>query len=197
MSGGVKVELIFVRHGQGEHTLDMPSSLHLKNPSLTTKGINQAELLSEKFTLTDKDIVFISPIRRTIETALIWTKNIDCRKIVSPFVSPRIFPTRTNGKTLPCDEIINLEIIKRDYPELELDMNATSYLWCRGINTMSDSEYNKFAREFIESLRLLKRNKIYVVSHDGTITAYRQFISGYSLSRKDFLDETGWFEIRC
>ena len=197
MSGGVKVELIFVRHGQGEHTLDMPSSLHLKNPSLTTKGINQAELLSEKFTLTDKDIVFISPIRRTIETALIWTKNIDCRKIVSPFVSPRIFPTRTNGKTLPCDEIINLEIIKRDYPELELDMNATSYLWCRGINTMSDSEYNKFAREFIESLRLLKRNKIYVVSHDGTITAYRQFISGYSLSRKDFLDETGSFEIRC
>ena len=189
--------MIFIRHGQGEHTLDMPNSLHLKNPSLTIKGINQAELLSEKFTLTDKDIIFISPIRRTIETALIWTRNIDCRKIVSPFVSPRIFPIRKNGKTLPCDEIINLEIIQRNYPELELDTNASSNLWRSGINTMSDSEYNKIAREFIASLKLLKRNKIYVVSHDGTITAYRQLISGYSLSRKDFLDETGSFEIRC
>ncbi|REB07345.1 histidine phosphatase family protein [Sporosarcina sp. BI001-red] len=191
------MELIFIRHGQGEHTLDMPNSLYLKSPSLTIKGINQAKLLNEKFTLTDKDIIFISPIKRTIETALIWTKNIDCRKIVSPFVSPRIFPTRKDGKTLPCDEIIDLEIIKRDYPELELDTYASSNLWSSGINTMCDSEYNKIAREFIASLKLLKRNKIYVVSHDGTITAYRQFISGYSLSRKDFLDETGWFEIRC
>ncbi|MGG0645042.1 histidine phosphatase family protein [Sporosarcina gallistercoris] len=191
------MELIFIRHGQGEHTLDIPNSLYLKSPSLTIQGINQAKLLSEKFTLTDEDIIFISPIRRTIETALVWTKNIDCRKIVSPFVSPRIFPTRKNGTTLPCDEIINLETIKRDYPELELDTNASSNLWRSGINTMSDSEYNKIAREFIASLKLLKRNKIYVVSHDGTITAYRQFISGYRLSRNDFLDETGWFEIRC
>lgn len=191
------MELIFIRHGQGEHTLDIPNSLHLKSPSLTTKGINQAKFLREKFTLTNEDIIFISPIRRTLETALIWTKDINCRKIVSPFVSPRIFPTRTNGKTLPCDEILDLEIIKRDYPELELDTNASSYLWCRGINTMSDSEYNKIAHEFIACLKLLKRNKIYVVSHDGTITAYRQFISGCSLSRKDFLDETEWFKIRC
>lgn len=197
MSGGDQVELIFIRHGQGEHTLNLPSSLHVKNPSLTVNGINQAKLLRKKFLLTNEDIIFISPIRRTLETALIWAKNIDCRKIVSPLVSPRIFPARTNGKTLPCDEMIDIEIIKRDYPDLELDLNVRSDLWHDGINTMPDSEYNKIAHEFIESLKLLSRNKIYVVSHDGTITAYRQFITGCSLSREDFLDETGWFEIRC
>lgn len=197
MNGGDQVELIFIRHGQGEHTLDLPGSLHVKNPSLTVNGINQAKLLRKKILLTDDDIIFISPIRRTLETALIWTKNIDCRKIVSPLISPRIFPARTNGKTLPCDEIIDLETIKRDYPDLELDKNVSSYLWREGINTMPDSEYNKIAHEFIASLKLLKRNKIYVVSHDGTITAYRQFITGCSLSREDFLDETGWFEITC
>nr|WP_285851285.1 histidine phosphatase family protein [Sporosarcina aquimarina] len=189
--------MIFIRHGQGEHTLDIPNSLYLKNPSLTAKGINQAELLRKKFLITDEDILFISPIRRTIETALIWTKNMDCRKIVSPLVSPRIFPTRTNAETLPCDELIDLEIIKSDYPNLELDTNVATYLWHEGINTMPDREYNKIAHEFIASLKLLKSNKIYIVSHDGTITAYRQFISGCSLSREDFLDETGWFEIKC
>ncbi|WP_025786279.1 histidine phosphatase family protein [Sporosarcina sp. D27] len=191
------MELIFIRHGQGEHTLNLPSSLHIKNPSLTVKGINQAKLLWKKFFLKNEDIIFISPIRRTLETALIWTNNIDCRKVVSPLVSPRIFPTRTNGKTLPCDEIIDLEIIKRDYPDLELDTNVSSYLWDEGINTLPDSEYNKIAHEFIERLKLLNIHKIYVVSHDGTITAYRQFISGCRLSREDFLDETGWFEIKC
>lgn len=60
---------------------------------------------------------------------------------------------------------------------------------------MSDDEFNKIAHEFIANLKLLKKKKIYIVSHDGTITAYRQLISGRSLSRKDFPDETGWFQM--
>lgn len=191
------MELIFIRHGQGEHTLDIPNSLHIKNPALTAKGINQAKVLRKKFPLTDEDIIFISPIRRTLETALIWAWNIDCRKIVSPLVSPRIFPIRPNGKTLPCDTIIDLETIKKGYPNLEIDMNVPPDLWSDGINTMPDCEFNKIAVKFIANLKLLKKDKIYIVSHDGTITAYRQLISGQSLSRRDFLNETGWFQIKC
>lgn len=189
------MELIFIRHGQGEHTLAIPNSLHIKNPSLTAKGISQAKLLRKKFLLTDEDIIFISPLRRTLETTLIWTLNVDCRKIVSPLVSPRIFPFRPNGKTLPCDKIINLETIKKDYPNLEMDMNVPYDLWSTGINTLPDSHFNNIAQEFIANLKLLKKDKIYIVSHDGTITAYRQLISGRNLSRRDFPDETGWFQI--
>jgi len=189
------VELIFIRHGQGEHTLDIPNSLHIKNPTLTVKGIKQAKLLRKKYLITDEDIIFISPLRRTLETALIWTENIDCRKIVSPLVSPRIFPNRPNGKTLPCDIIINVETIHQDYPNLEMVMNVPPDLWSDGINTMPDGKFNKIAHEFIANLRLLKKKKIYIVSHDGTITAYRQLISDRSLSRRDFPDETGWFQM--
>ncbi|WP_427110618.1 histidine phosphatase family protein [Lysinibacillus xylanilyticus] len=192
---GDKVELIFIRHGQGEHTLAIPNSLQVKNPSLTALGISQAKLLRKKFTLTDEDIVFISPIKRTLETTLIWTLQVDCRKIVSPFISPRIFPFHPNGKTLPCDIIINLETIKKDYPNLEIDLNVPPDLWLGGINTMPDSDFNNIAQQFIANLKSLKKDKIFIVSHDGTITAYRQLISGRTLSRRDFPDETGWFQI--
>ncbi|QPQ30814.1 histidine phosphatase family protein [Lysinibacillus sp. JNUCC 51] len=189
------MELIFIRHGQGEHTLAFPNSLQVNNPSLTALGISQAKLLRKKFTLTEEDIIFISPLKRTLETALIWTSHVDCRKIVSPFVSPRIFPFHPNGKTLPCDKIINLETIKKDYPNLEIDMNVPPDLWSDGINTMPDSDFNNIAQQFIANLKLLKKDKIFIVSHDGTITSYRQLISGQTLSRRDFPDETGWFQI--
>lgn len=98
---------------------------------------------------------------------------------------------------MPCDTIIDLETIKKDYPNFEIDMNVPPDLWSDGINTMPDCEFNKIAVKFIANLKLLKKDKIYIVSHDGTITAYRQLISGQSLSRRDFLNETGWFQIKC
>ena len=39
------MELVFIRHGEGEHTLDIPSSLHLEDPALTATGKEQAKLL--------------------------------------------------------------------------------------------------------------------------------------------------------
>ncbi|WP_406686578.1 histidine phosphatase family protein, partial [Rossellomorea vietnamensis] len=89
---------------QGEHTLDLPGSLQIQDPSLTQVGVHQAEALRSKFTLTGRELVVVSPIRRTLETARILTKDINCRKIVSPFVSPRMFPQNPEWKTLPCDK---------------------------------------------------------------------------------------------
>jgi broad specificity phosphatase PhoE len=74
------VELIFIRHGQGEHTLDLPVSLQVADLRLTKDGISQEESLQTQFILTEKDILVISPIRRTLETAIIWSKDINCKK---------------------------------------------------------------------------------------------------------------------
>lgn len=191
------MELVFIRHGQGEHTLDIPSSLQINDPSLTPKGVKQAKLLRNNIPLTNKDIIFISPIRRTLQTAFIWSENIDCRKIVSPLVSPRMFPILPEKESLPCDKIIDLEIIKKDYPTFEIDMNIPLDLWTDGINIIPESKFKKIAEVFISYCKLLQKEKIYIVSHDGTITSYRQLISGQSLSRKDFPHETGWFQISC
>ena len=188
------MELIFVRHGQGEHTLDIPSSLQITDPSLTIKGVNQAKLLRNQIPLTNKDIIIISPIRRTLETAFIWSENIDCRKIVSPIVSPRMFPILPDRSTLPCDKIINLEIIKNDFPTFEFDMKVPLHIWSNGINVLPESEFIKVAENFISDCKQLQKEKIYIVSHDGTITSYCQMISGQSLTRKDFPQETEWFQ---
>ncbi|TCP28742.1 broad specificity phosphatase PhoE [Scopulibacillus darangshiensis] len=191
------MELVFIRHGQGEHTLDLPHSLQIENPSLTAEGAEQARLLRYQKPLTNKDIIMISPIRRTLQTASIWSENINCRKIVNPLVSPRVFPIHKESDTLPCDKIMDLEVIKNDFPTYEIEMNLPLNLWTEGINVLSESEFLILAKEFISYCKQFQKEKIYLVSHDGTITSYRQMLSGKKLTREDFPKETGCFEISC
>lgn len=42
-------------------------------------------------------------------------------------------------KTLACDEIMNLEIIQKDFPDLETDMNGSLGLWTSRINIIPES----------------------------------------------------------
>ncbi|WP_179866055.1 hypothetical protein [Bacillus wiedmannii] len=41
----------------------------------------------------------------------------------------------------------------------------------------------------------MRRKKIFIVSHDGTITAYREILTKQKLTIEDFLGETGWIRI--
>ena len=186
-----------IRHGQGEHTLDLPRSLHHSDPSLTSLGIEQARNLKAQFHLLEEDVFFISPIRRTLETAAIFSENINCRKIVSPLVSPRMFPILPHKKTLPCDKILALERIRNEYPIFELDLESHEELWSNGINTMAEQTFEDLARSFIWKCRQLNKDRVFIISHDGTITSYRQLITGQVLSREDFPSETGWFQLSC
>ncbi|MEK4091943.1 histidine phosphatase family protein [Viridibacillus sp. FSL H8-0110] len=191
------MELVFIRHGQGEHTLDVPKSLQIEDPALTSTGVEQAMLLRNQFPLTDEDVIIISPLRRTLETVFIWSENKNVRKIVSPLVSPRIFPIHSSMKTLPCDKIMDLEIIEQDYPTFEVDSKAPIELWSDGINTLTEQQFTNLAEKFISDCKKLHKEKIYIVSHDGTITSYRQILSGQMLTRNDFPKETGWFSVIC
>jgi len=59
-------------------------------------------------------------------------------------------------------------------------------------------EFGKLAEKFINRCKKLQRERGYIVlSHDGTITSYRQIISGKNITREDFPKETGWFRISC
>ncbi len=64
-------------------------------------------------------------------------------------------------------------------------------LWDEGINTISEKEFGARADEFINWCYTLKTERICIVSHDGTITAYRQYLQKQELTREDFLEETG------
>lgn len=86
------MKLIFVRHGEGEHTTNLPDSLRTNHPYLTNKGREQALLLQENLPLCESDVLIASPTVRTIQTAALWSGQVACMKVVHPYISPRIFP---------------------------------------------------------------------------------------------------------
>ncbi|WP_226673410.1 histidine phosphatase family protein [Rossellomorea aquimaris] len=189
------MEFIFIRHGQGEHTLKVPDSLHTHDPSLTQTGMNQVEALQSQLSITERDLVVISPVRRTLETAHILTKGVDCRTIVSPLVSPRMFPQKPEWKTLPCDKMLHKKVVKVDFPDFSIDDVLSEDLWATGINTMTEEEFRIIAESFLSWCKSQRDERIYIVSHDGTINSYREIMVGEKLRREDFLTDAGWMKL--
>lgn len=188
--GGRIVELIFVRHGQGEHTLKLPDSLQLSNPSLTKLGRSQAKILKDTIPLTPADILIVSPTLRTLQTAYIWSEGIECSQMVHPSVGPRIFPHRTDAKTLACDVILDQKTIQNDFPAFSYPSGLSSHIGLIGINLLPQDDFDLLADEFISYCRSFKRNRVFIVTHDGTITSYRQKYTDLQLTREDFFLET-------
>lgn len=188
------MELLFVRHGQGEHTLSPPESLKLIDPALTAEGLRQSRLLRDTYPLTNEDLIVMSPTRRTVETGLIWSKDARCRRVVHAAVGPRMFPLLAKEKAYPCDMPMSPEMLKREYG-LSVYLSAYSS-WDEGINAVPEEVFEQAAAEFLNWCASQERRRIYVVSHDGTITRYREFLGESGLSRTDFLGETGAYLAR-
>lgn len=187
------MKLIFIRHGEGEHTGNLPHSLQVSHPSLTDKGRNQARLLRETLPLKSGDVLVVSPTVRTLETATLWSKHIDCIKVVHPAVAPRIFPYRKDARTLPCDWILTQHDIQSLFPQFSLAENES--LWGDEINTISPCALQKVITDFMQWCYKQNVERVCVVSHDGTITAYREHIKKETLTREDFLAEIGIYEM--
>ncbi|MBE7102218.1 histidine phosphatase family protein [Bacillus cereus] len=189
------MKLVFVRHGEGEHTKDLPLSLQAVNPPLTSVGKEQAQLLQHNMPLQGNDILIASPTLRTLQTAAIWSVEVACQKIVHPYISPRIFPYRESAKTLPCDRLLGRKIIENLFPHFSLEESTNELLWNEGVNIISEKAFQQIVDEFLHWCYQLKAEKICIVSHDGTITAYRQYLQKVALTRVDFLKETGMYEM--
>lgn len=190
-----RMKLVFVRHGEGEHTKDLPLSLQAVNPPLTGVGKKQAKLLQCDVPLQEKDILIASPTLRTLQTAAIWSAEVACQKIVHPYISPRIFPYRESAKTLPCDQLLDRKVIKNLFPHFSLEESTNELLWNEGVNIISEKEFQQIVDEFLHWCYQLRAEKVCIVSHDGTITAYRQYLQKVALTRADFLKETGIYEM--
>lgn len=191
------MELVFVRHAQGTHTTDLPASLQLADPMLTNEGLRQAEKLRTRLPLHEDDVLIVSPTRRTLQTADVWSRQINCRKIVHPLIGPRIFPFRPTATTLPCDALMDRKQLKQDFPAFEIAADLQAEIWQEGMNLLPDYKFEDLADQFITYCKTLHHQKVHLVSHDGTITSYRQIISGQLLTREDFLQETDWVKVTC
>ncbi|PEX93607.1 histidine phosphatase family protein [Bacillus cereus] len=189
------MKFVFIRHGEGEHTKNLPSSLQVLHPPLTVEGRGQAKLLQSDISLQETDILIASPTLRTLQTATIWSTKVACQKIVHPYVSPRIFPYREGAETLPCDRIVDQEMIKKLFPHFSIEKGRDKLLWQEGINTISENSFQQIVDEFICWCSEIRAERICIVSHDGTITAYRQYLQKVVLTRSNFLKETGIYEM--
>lgn len=132
-----------------------------------------------------------------METALLWSKEVKCKIIVNPLVAPRMFPQLPEGKTLPCDVLLSRKYLDLEFPHLTYETNISEEIWSNGINTLAEAKFNELAEKFTFWCKQQSNNRIYVVSHDGTITSYRQLITGTKLTREAFLNETDWIEMDC
>jgi hypothetical protein len=179
------------------NTLNSPDSLQIQDPALTKEGVYQSQSLQSQITLNERDIVVISPVRRTLETASILTKDISCRKIVSPLVSPRMFPQNPESKNLPYDRMLNQKLIKEQFPRFTIEEGLSEELWTSGINTMPEQEFSLLAETFLRWCKSQCVEHIYVVSDDRTINSHRQIIRGEKLTRKDFQKDAGWIKQTC
>ncbi|MCI3919454.1 histidine phosphatase family protein [Paenibacillus sp. TRM 82003] len=199
MRGALDVELIFVRHGQGIHNTNIPDRLNVLHPRLTERGKLQVARLHEHFGFTDTDVFLVSPTVRTIETANLLTRGLpNARKYVDPAAGPRMFPLPENPTAYAsrCDIVYPLETIRRGHPEYILRRADDLDLWTSGINTMDQEEFLALGHAFIGWVKSLNAERVFMISHDGTITNYRILLGEVGLTRADFLGEAGWKTVR-
>jgi broad specificity phosphatase PhoE len=190
------LELLFIRHGQGEHNLDVPDRLSIEHPYLTDKGKDQVAVLIPELSL-DPDVLFVvSPTVRTLETARILTANCpEIRKFTSAAVGPRMFPQNPAWLPAICDQTLSIETIEGEYPDFTAMHRDSNSLWTAGVNTLEQDRFAECADQLIQCIKAHRKERAIIVSHDGTITNYRMLLGEQGLTREDFLGEAGTYKI--
>ncbi|KOP67951.1 phosphoglycerate mutase [Bacillus sp. FJAT-18019] len=181
------MEIIFIRHGHGEHLQDYPNRLHTSHPGLTELGILQVSQLSEQFEWSGDDLIVVSPTKRTIESAQIMTNGTNF--IITPLVGPRMFPLHPEIPALMCDQIYSRDELAALYHGIEL-LDFGLECWHEGINRIDQELFETYAGQLLSWCQE-RQKRLIIISHDGTITNYRMLLGEEGLTREDFLGEAG------
>lgn len=192
------MELIFIRHGQGQHNTDVPDRLNIADPPLTAVGERQVKALRSMLTFIPEDLFIVSPTLRTIQTANLLAERLASpRKYVAPAVGPRMFPMPEMPElhAVLCDKHLPSETIKRRFPDYKLLQTAKDDLWRDGINTMPEEQFREAAVELLDWIVTQETDRAYIVAHDGTITTYRTLLGEKGLTRADFLGEAVYYRM--
>ena len=70
------MRIYFIRHAEGEHNLS-PECWEIKYPKLTEKGRNQSIGNRKFFEKINIDLIVVSPLKRTLETAELIFDNCE------------------------------------------------------------------------------------------------------------------------
>lgn len=161
------LELTFLRHGESEGVQDHKLQGHLDLP-LTNKGKDQIHALANYWlnTGTAFDEIFVSPLKRTKETAEIVGSVLNIQAVLED----EVWIERDFGM----GEGMELQIIKDWYKSKRY---PTSY---EPIYESGETEWEVHIRagKAIEKLMRLKKGSYLVVSHGNLINAILHMIIG-------------------
>lgn len=189
----------FVRHAQGEHNVagEADRANYLKpdylDSVLSPLGLEQCENLNaklrEKNHLHDADLIVVSPMRRTLQTATVCFRH---HVGVTPFLA--LESLREQAGRHPCDNRLPISEHRPAFPhvnfdeiEHELDPLYPLYPDCRE----PAESINQRARDFFDWLLTRDEENIIVVTHSAYLQA--MFLNVLNVEYENGEDFV-WFE---
>lgn len=155
-------EIFFIRHGEGEHNAlnsqgRFQESRKLRDPHLTAVGIEQARAVGKKLASEAIDLVLVSPMFRTLETAEYIFETRSVRMIANPDTTEFCHaPVCTGSKSDFLRSIFR-----------QVDFGSLANLWFENYENESNSNFAQRVENFRQTLFNLTESSVVVVSHAG------------------------------
>ena len=146
----MKINLI--RHAEGYHNLSA-KDWQIVSPSLTPRGISQCKKLKDKIKNIEFDLIIVSPLLRTLQTAE------EIFDISNKFISTELI---REAVVNPCDFRESKNESKSKFPYINFDLINDD---CNFNKNESNEDVIKRCNSFYNWLITLKEENIAIVTH--------------------------------
>lgn len=153
------MKVYIVRHGQTSSNL--AGVYNLLEEDLNENGIKQAEELSEKIKNLDYEIIYCSPLKRTIHTA----------NIINRYNKEMIFDERLVERKAG-------KLAGMPWDTVDREKHWNYYNKEKYADEETVEELFKRVHEFLEELKTKNHSSILVVAHSGVSKAFYGYFKG-------------------
>ncbi|PIB01650.1 putative phosphatase [Cercospora beticola] len=177
--------LHLVRHAQAQHNVHV-NNHYLIDPCLTDLGKGQCSQLKTSFPKTEHiDLIVASPLKRTIQTALIAFEDVLRDNNLRVLCLPELQET----SNLPCDTGSSREVLEKEFGDQPVNLDHVTPNWeCKVGRWAPDVEaVQTRARQVRVWLRDRPERNIVVVTHGGFLHFFTE-----NWSEHDLFSGTGW-----
>ena len=161
--------LYFIRHAQAEHNIDVDkygksilTDRKYFDAELSLKGKEQRKCILEQDEIRSVDIIFVSPLTRTLQTAEILSD------INKPIVA--LEKVRERLGVRPCDKRKTISEQKLRFPKIDFSLceDNKDTLW-KLDHRETEEELKQRIINFLKWVKELKHEKIAIITHNGYI----------------------------
>ena len=146
------MKITLIRHAQGYHNIN--ESYHIKDANLTLEGIEQSKKARRYLVNTNFDVIYVSPLERTLETANIIFVNEKHKLKALEIIRERI--------ENPCDARKNISEKQKNFKDIDFSLvDSDKDLF----KFESIEETSKRAQKFINYIQKSNYKNICIVSH--------------------------------